>query len=331
MLAAVTGPEEALVALAGGADILHLVDALFGALPLEQIAATVTAVAGNRPLWVAAGLPTSPIGTEYIKAVAALGVEGTTFPSQVNGGSEESVIALARSASPARLIGVLYADREPDLPASVRRLAATGFQGAMLDVADPSRRLLASTDIAALGAAIAEARECGLMFGLAGALEAPDVPRLLALRPDFLGFRAALCPPHDSGGGIDLAAVQAVRALIPDGRARLALSVPDEPLPAALAGPASTGTVGTDRVFVRDFVLPVRIGAYRHEHAAPQRVRFDVSVEVVRARGASQGMGEVFSYDLITDGIRALVAEGHVNLSRRLPTGLPRWLCAMTV
>ena len=33
----------------------------------------------------------------------------------------------------------------------------------------------------------------GLLTGLAGSLEAADVPRLLLLAPDYLGFRGALC------------------------------------------------------------------------------------------------------------------------------------------
>jgi dihydroneopterin aldolase len=63
------------------------------------------------------------------------------------------------------------------------------------------------------------------------------------------------------------------------------------------------------RIFVRDFVLPVRIGAYSHERNAPQKVRFDVSVEVQRGRGEPHGIGQVLSYDLVTDAIRRIVAE----------------------
>ena len=74
----------------------------------------------------------------------------------------------------------------------------------------------------------------------------------------------------------------------------------------------------SERIFVRDFVLPVRIGAYSHEREAPQNVRFDVSVEVGRPRGEPKGMGQVLSYDLITDGIAAIVAEGHVDFVETL-------------
>src|SRR5436190_10026234 len=37
-----------------------------------------------------------------------------------------------------------------------------------------------------------------------------------------------------------------------------------------------------DRIFVHDFVLPVRIGAFDSEHEAPQQVRFTVDACVAR-------------------------------------------------
>jgi (5-formylfuran-3-yl)methyl phosphate synthase len=67
----------------------------------------------------------------------------------------------------------------------------------------------------------------------------------------------------------------------------------------------------TDRIFVRDFVLPVRIGAYAHEREKPQRVCFNVDVNVFRPGHAVEDMRDVFSYDVITDAIRVLVAREH--------------------
>jgi len=73
-----------------------------------------------------------------------------------------------------------------------------------------------------------------------------------------------------------------------------------------------------DRVYVRDFVLQISIGAYRHERDRPQRVRFDVVVEVPRSSSAGDDIGKVFSYDVILDTIRALVENRHVNLVETL-------------
>ena len=80
----------------------------------------------------------------------------------------------------------------------------------------------------------------------------------------------------------------------------------------------------TDRVFVHDLVMPVRVGRLRHEHAAAQRVRFDVDVLIARAMRATHDMRDVFSYDVITDGIRLLIDSGHVALVERWRNGLRR-------
>ena len=94
------------------------------------------------------------------------------------------------------------------------------------------------------------------MSGLAGSLEAPDVPRLLLVRPDVLGFRGALCHAHDRRGAIDPTAVVLIRDLIPRER-------PDpDASPKIDWRLLARGIIGgrdqegeLDRVFVRDFVV----------------------------------------------------------------------------
>jgi dihydroneopterin aldolase len=73
-----------------------------------------------------------------------------------------------------------------------------------------------------------------------------------------------------------------------------------------------------DRIFVHDFELPVRIGAFDSEHDKPQQVRFTIDARIARPAQVPQRLHEVFSYDLITDGIRAIVAEGHIHLVETL-------------
>ncbi|TMJ03379.1 MAG: dihydroneopterin aldolase [Alphaproteobacteria bacterium] len=73
-----------------------------------------------------------------------------------------------------------------------------------------------------------------------------------------------------------------------------------------------------DRIFVHDFVLPARIGAFDEEHDRPQQVRFTVDCRIARPTRVPERLPEVFSYDLITDGIRAIVAEGHIHLVETL-------------
>ena len=73
-----------------------------------------------------------------------------------------------------------------------------------------------------------------------------------------------------------------------------------------------------NRIFVRDFVLPIRIGAYAHERDKLQRVRFNIEVDVLRPTHPTEDMRDVFSYDLITDGIRMIVAQEHIALLETL-------------
>ena len=83
--------------------------------------------------------------------------------------------------------------------------------------------------------------------------------------------------------------------------------------------PAVTGDdVAVDLVFVDDFVLPVFIGAYARERDAPQKVRFAVTASVMRTARTAEDMRDVFSYDLITDGIRILIGSGHIPLVETL-------------
>jgi dihydroneopterin aldolase len=159
----------------------------------------------------------------------------------------------------------------------------------------------------------------GLIAGLAGALEAPDVPRLLPLNPDLLGFRSALCRAGNRKGELDAHAIAVIRGLIPAQNARGATDNIDWRLRAARGY-----TVGgeseakTDRVFVRDFVVKAKIGAYSHERHTEQRLRFNIEADVHRPDLKAGDMREVFSYDTIRDAIELILARGHVALVEKL-------------
>jgi uncharacterized protein (UPF0264 family) len=91
-------------------------------------------------------------------------------------------------------------------------LALAGCRGVMLDTADKRagglRRYL---DDAALGAFVRRARDLGLLSGLAGSLRLDDVPPLLALQPDYLGFRGALCCAGERTRRLSLPALATLR------------------------------------------------------------------------------------------------------------------------
>jgi dihydroneopterin aldolase len=325
MLASVTGPDEAEIALSGGADIIDLKNpeaGALGAVPTETIRRTVSLIAGRRPVSAVCGdLPMVP---ETIRArageIAATGVDYVKVGFFPSADAAACVAALAQVASGTKLIAVLFADLVP-VPDLLPVFASHGFHGAMVDTARKKEgRLLDHMPPERIPAFVERVRELGLKVGLAGSLEAPDIPRLLPFAPDFLGFRGALCDASGRTGSLDLGAMAQIRELIPEEpKAGGASSVDYRLLAARGYSPGAIDpTLGTDRIFVRDFVLPVQIGAYSFEHGHTQKVRFDVTADVLRVTDHPEDMRHVFSYDIIMDGIRAIVARGHVQLSETL-------------
>jgi dihydroneopterin aldolase len=218
----------------------------------------------------------------------------------------------------------MFADCEPD-QALISEMAEAGFAGTMLDTARKGGgRLLDHADPAALGQFVRGCRAHALLTGLAGSLEAPDVPRLLLLTPDYLGFRSALCAGHDRKAGLDPTAFSLIRALIPSSERATPLEFAEPPrtdywLLAARGysdNPRDGGA--TDRLLVQDFVLPVRIGVYDNEQDAAQDVRFSVEAEITRTIHPAQDMRDVLSYDIIRDGIRLIAGDGHIPLVETL-------------
>ena len=325
MLASVTDFAEAEIAVAGGADIVDLKDPKAGALgaaATEIIRQAVQKIAGRRATSAVCG--DLPMVSETIRAkaeeVAATGVDYVKVGFFASANAAACAEALAPLAKRTKLIAVLFADQEPDF-GLLEVFARHGFHGAMVDTADKARgRLLDHLPPERIPAFVHRARSLGLKVGLSGSLEAPDIPRLLPFAPDFLGFRGALCERSQRIASINAEAVEHIRSLIPEERQAGRSASVDYRLLAARGYSPGAGdpTLGADKIFVRDFVLPVQIGAYSFEHGHTQKVRFDVTADVLRVTKNPEDMRHVFSYDIIMDGIRAIVARGHVELSETL-------------
>jgi uncharacterized protein (UPF0264 family) len=60
------------------------------------------------------------------------------------------------------------------------------------------------------------ARAHGLLTGLAGSLRREDIAPLLAIEPDYLGFRGALCSRSKRNQNLDAEAFARIRSAIPD-------------------------------------------------------------------------------------------------------------------
>ena len=99
------------------------------------------------------------------------------------------------------------------------------------------------------------------------------------------------------------------------------LSLAFAPPEARAAGLA--GADPLDRISLRDHVVQADIGAFQQERGAPQRLRFDVVVEVrPDARPLNDDVDRILSYDRITEAIAAELAAERLNLLETLAEGI---------
>lgn len=219
-LASVTSLDEAAVAMAAGADLIDCKDpaaGALGALPAEvvrEIAASLAHSMSNARLSATIGDVPADGGawTDAARSMAAAGVDYVKIGMFPGGDVHAAIAEVGRArVGRARLVGVLLADRSPDL-STVSAMAAAGFAGVMLDTADKSGRSL--TDVIPLdliATFLDTAKASGLFAGLAGSLGLGHIGPLVALGPDVLGFRGALCEGHQRSAALDPERVHAVR------------------------------------------------------------------------------------------------------------------------
>lgn len=86
---------------------------------------------------------------------------------------------------------------------------------------------------------------------------------------------------------------------------------------ASKIGMSRTATL--DRVFVHDFVLDAEIGVYTNEKGVTQRVRFSVDVDVKPGKATlGDDIANALDYDTIINGIKSILARGHIHLVETL-------------
>ena len=79
--------------------------------------------------------------------------------------------------------------------------------------------------------------------------------------------------------------------------------------------PVVDDPVRTRRMFVCDLVLDCLIGVHRYERDGRQRVRINLSLDVVETGSVERDrLADVVNYDTLVVRIRALADDGHVNL-----------------
>lgn len=87
---------------------------------------------------------------------------------------------------------------------------------------------------------------------------------------------------------------------------------------------------GCRRLFLRDHVALVQIGAHAFESGVTQRVRFNVDLYVPLHASTPRGdrLDEVVDYDFIREAIAERIAVGHIVLQETLCDDLLRRMLA---
>lgn len=71
-------------------------------------------------------------------------------------------------------------------------------------------------------------------------------------------------------------------------------------------------------VFVRDLVLDCNIGVHQHEKGRVQRVRINLDLGVTEGGTHHDRLENVVCYEDIVRKVRAITADGHINLAETL-------------
>ncbi|WP_258869699.1 dihydroneopterin aldolase [Paracoccus thiocyanatus] len=74
-----------------------------------------------------------------------------------------------------------------------------------------------------------------------------------------------------------------------------------------------------DRIHLRDYILSAEIGAFQTERGQPQRLRFDIDVELAsHVVGVNDEVDRILSYDILTGAVAAGLADRRYDLLETL-------------
>ncbi len=217
LLASVTNAREAVMALAGGADIIDLKEparGALGAVSVEIQKEVVQLVMKQRPVSATVGDLPMRVETlsQAIEATADTGVDIVKVGLPHLEQHPDCLEALSGNAERGvHIVAVLFAEQKPTLHL-LDELAHAGCVGVMLDTANKSAGNLCSViDPDSLLSFVRHAHGLGLLSGLAGSLTVDNIGPLLDLNPDYLGFRGALCDAGKRTGQLSPEALARVR------------------------------------------------------------------------------------------------------------------------
>lgn len=203
--------DEAQSAIVAGATMLFAAGVAEGMpvpVSVTQLRA-ILSVAGERAEVAAAAGGLTPEG---LVDLAATGVSALVLPVPEGDAGAALLARIGRSmATSIRLIAAFPPEAGPDfdlMPVA----AIAGFSGVWLVASETADGLTKAVKLADIARFVAAARRSKLTVGLSGSLRVVDVGTLLPLRPDHLGFRAAVSEDEDPAKPLDQARIRAVAA-----------------------------------------------------------------------------------------------------------------------
>ena len=222
-LASVDNLDDAIIVNKYGADIIDLKDpsqGALGGLDIETMHSIVDHLWEKSIISATVGDLEADVSLilERIGQVADTGVDYV----KVGMFSQEHIVNCLptfeyHARRGIKIIAVLFADQQFNMIDTIKVCKKARLAGVMLDTAGKNAgSLLLHRTIDELESFTQTAKRHGLLTGLAGSLRAQDIPILLPLNPDYIGFRTALCKNLKRTESISEQAVANIRNQIPE-------------------------------------------------------------------------------------------------------------------
>lgn len=209
LLISVKNVEEALLALACGADIIDLKDPSVGALGALDMPTSLAILAAinngiskqisgqNFGLIFSATVGENHEDLEALIAAieqrATMGQVIIKIAVSVLFNDEHFFVEMRKlSNAGIKIVAVFFADERVDLTL-LPTLKQAGFYGAMIDTKNKHKNLLQTQTIEVLALFTHFCHQHGLKSGLAGSLNAQHIDTLLAFNATYMGFRGGVC------------------------------------------------------------------------------------------------------------------------------------------
>ena len=220
LLVSVRSDWEAIEAIAGGATIIDVKEPLHGSLGCASpdVIARVAGVVGqDRPWTMACGELRDGVVTilEHLRRTLAVLPASAVPPAAVKIGLagmarvdwrlDVQTLFSGLPLGPERVI-VAYADwasaGAPTPEEVIQAAVSNGCATLLIDTADKSAEgLLAAAHAGRVGGWVSLARREGLQVVLAGRIAIDEINAAVALRPDVVALRSAVCSNGDFGSG----------------------------------------------------------------------------------------------------------------------------------